>query len=167
MPMERNNLIRDVMQAAVEFHERKLWKRFTNFDCFAVRVPGKEDPLLACVMGDAGEQYGLMLLQGSQAAESFMALTDSDGPGDDAAEAMDMLSFSMDAFGDMAPEVQAFFRKAGVHPRHDEQVSNFLVKPAQSPCAAAQRRGIGPLPRGPEGRGCRRPEEAPYTCQAR
>jgi len=40
-----------------------------------------------------------------------------------------MLSFSMDAFGDMAPETQAFFRKAGIHPRHDEQVPNFLVKP--------------------------------------
>ncbi len=127
--MERIDLIRDVIEAAVELHGRQLWKRFTNFDCFAVRVPGKGEPLLACVMGAAGEQYGLMLLQGPNGAESFSALTDSDGAGDDAAETMDMLSFSMDAFGDMTPETQAFFRRSGVHPRHDEQVPNFLVKP--------------------------------------
>ena len=126
--MERDQLIRDVMQAAVELHRRKLWKGFTNFDCFAIRVPGKDDLLLASVMGDAGEQYGLMLFQGPHGAESFLALTARDGPGDDAAEAMDMLSFSMDVFGEMAPEAQAFYRRAGIHPRHDEQVPNFLVK---------------------------------------
>ena len=128
--MEHGKLIRDVIQAARDFHARQLWKRFTNFDCFAVRVPGKEDPLLACVMGDAGEQYGLMLLQGPRAAESLAALIDSDGPGDDATEDMDMLSFSMDAFGEMATETQAFLRQAGVHPKYDERVPSLLVKPA-------------------------------------
>ena len=127
--MKRDNLIRDVMRAAAKVHERKLWKRFTNFDCFGVQVPGNEAQMLACVMGDAGEQYGLILFRGPHAAESFEALIASDGTGDDAVEAMDMLSFSMDAFGEMAPEAQALYRKAGIHPRHDEQVPNFIVKP--------------------------------------
>jgi len=127
--MKRKDLIRDVIQAAVELHEQRLWERFTNFDCFAVRIPGKEDPLLASVMGTAGEQCGLMLLPGPRAVEHLESLLSSDGPGDDMAEEMNLLSFSMDAFGEMAPESQAFFRQAGIHPRHDEQVAGFLVKP--------------------------------------
>jgi hypothetical protein len=127
--MERAELIGDVIQAAVDFHQRQLWKRFSNFDCFAVRVSGMDDPLLACVMGAAGEQYGLMLLQGPRAVEHLGSLLSDDGPGDDAPEEMSMLSFSMDAFGDMAAESQAFFRQAGIHPRHEDQVPGFLVKP--------------------------------------
>jgi hypothetical protein len=127
--MDHNQLVRDVVQAAMEYHGRKLWERFTNLDCFAVRVPGQADPLVACVMGDAGEQFGLMLFRGPQAADSLAAITDSDGASDDAVEDMDMLSFSIDAFYELAPELQAFFRKAGIHPRHDERVPNLLAKP--------------------------------------
>jgi len=126
---QRENLIHEVMQAALEFQGRRLWERFTNFDCFAVRLPGEQDPLVACVMGDAGEQFGLMVLRGPHAAESLLALTSDEGPGDDVAEAMDMLSFSMDDFGELDAEAQAFYRKAGIHPRHDERLPNFLVKP--------------------------------------
>ena len=38
-----------------------------------------------------------------------------------------MLSVSMDPFGEMAPEAQAFYRKAGIHPRHLEQVPTARV----------------------------------------
>jgi hypothetical protein len=126
--MARKDLVRDVMEAAAELQERQLWRRFTNLDCFAVRIPGKEDLLLASVMGDAGEQYGLMLLSGPRAVEQLGSLLSSDGPGDDVAEEMDLLSVSMGAFGEMDPESQAFFRQAGIHPRHDEHVPGLLVK---------------------------------------
>jgi hypothetical protein len=38
--MERQEIIRAVVQAAGEFNSRRLWKRFSNFDCFAVKAPG-------------------------------------------------------------------------------------------------------------------------------
>jgi len=127
---KRKNLIHEVMQAALEFQERRLWKRFASFDCFAVRAPDTEDPLLACVLSDEGKHSGLMLLRGANAAEVLSALASDDGPSDDVAAAMDMLSFSMGAFGELVPEAQAFYRTAGIHPRHGEQVPNFLVKPS-------------------------------------
>ena len=125
------DLVRDVIQASVEFHERRLWKRFTNLDCFAIRVPGAEDPLLAAVMGAAGEHYGLMLLRGPRAAACLSALVAGSDPGGDAADEMDMLGFDLEAFGDMSPQTQAFFRQAGIHPRYDEKLPDFLVKPSR------------------------------------
>jgi hypothetical protein len=127
--MERKQLIREVMRAAGDFHARKLWKRFTNYDCFAVRLPGREEPLLASVMGDAGEQYGLMLLRGPHAADDFAALTDAGEAGDGVVENMDVLSFRMEAFGELEPGTQALYRQAGIHPKFHEQVPEFLVKP--------------------------------------
>ncbi len=128
--MDAGNLIGDVIRAARDFHSRKLWERFTNYDCFAVRLPGCEETLLASVMGDAGEQYGLMLFRGPHAFDSFAALANPDGPGDDAAEGMDMLSLRMETFGEIDLKIQDFYRQEGVHPKFDEEVPDFLVKPA-------------------------------------
>lgn len=128
--MVGKNLMGDVMEAARDFHARELWKRFTNYDCFAVHLPGREEPVLASVMGAAGEQYGLMLFRGADAVDGFEALIDPDGPGDDITESMDMLSFRMEMFGEIAPKIQAFYRQADIHPRFHEEVPDFLVKPS-------------------------------------
>jgi hypothetical protein len=128
--MERRDLIRDVLQAAGEFNSRKLWKRFTNFDCFEVRIAGEEEPMLGVVLGNAGEEYGLSLFRGTQAAASFAGLLDSDGQGDDTLEDMDTVGFSMDEFRNLPSDAQALLREAGQHHRYDEQVPHFLAKPA-------------------------------------
>ena len=127
--MESQQLWRDVIQTAVDFNDRRLWKRFTNVDCFAVRIPERNAAMLASVLGDAGEQFGLSLFRGGGAAASLAAILDPDGAGDDAMEEMDMLGFSMDTFGELPPEAQDAFRKAGVHPRYNDPVPGFLAKP--------------------------------------
>jgi hypothetical protein len=127
--MEREDLIRNVLQAAGEFNGRRLWKRFTNFDCFAVRIPDRDELMLGVVLGDAGEQYGLSLFRGPGAVAGLAALLDPDGPGDDSPEAIDVLGFSMEAFGDLPPEAQALFRGVGIYLRHGEQVPSLMAKP--------------------------------------
>jgi hypothetical protein len=124
--MDRKDIISGVLEAAGEFNNRKLWKRFTNYDCFGVRIVGQDELMLGVVLGDAGEQYGLSLFRGEQAATSLAAILDAEGPGDDALEDMDMLGFSTEAFGDLPPDAQALLREAGRHPRYDEQVPHFL-----------------------------------------
>ena len=132
--MESKDLVRDVLQAAADFNGRRLWGRFSNFDCFAVRVPDQGESMLGVVLGDAGEQFGLSLFRGETAAAFLSAILDPDGPGDDMAESVDMLGFSMDTFGELLPEAQASIRKAGLHPRYNEQVPNFLAKrPGRQP----------------------------------
>ena len=98
--MDHKELIRDVLRAAGEFNGRQLWKRFTNFDCFAVRISDRGEVMLGVVLGDAGEEYGLSLFRGPGAAADFAALLDPDGPGDDSPEIMDLLGFSMEVFGE-------------------------------------------------------------------
>ena len=128
--MGHRDIISIVLEAAGEFNRRKLWQRFTNFDCFGVRIAGRDEAILGVVLGNAGEEYGLSLFRGPHAAGAFAALLDSDGLGDDALSEMDMLGFSTLAFGELPPEDQTLMRKAGLHPRHDEQVPHFLAKPA-------------------------------------
>ena len=132
--MKRKDRLKDVIRAAAEFHERRLWKRFNNDDCFAVKVAGEKAPLLACGMGAAGEEYGLILLRGRRAAEHLQSILLPEGSGDDTREEVDMLSFSMDAFGDLEPPSQALFRQAGIYPRRDDRVPCILVKrPGRQP----------------------------------
>ena len=135
--MERKDVVCKVLEAAGEFNSRKLWRRFTNSDCFGVKIVGParpdasrgDEPMLGTVLGNAGEEYGLSLFRGPVAASSLAALLDAEGPGDDVLEEMDMLGFTMHAFGELLPEDQALYRKAGLHPCYDEQVPYFLAKP--------------------------------------
>jgi len=135
--MEYKDIICKVLEAAGDFNSRKLWRRFSNSDCFGVKITGPacpdasrgDEPMLGAVLGNAGEEYGLSLFRGPGAVGSFTALLASDGLVDDVLEDMDMLGFTMQAFGELLPDDQAQLREAGLHPRYDEQVPYFLAKP--------------------------------------
>ena len=135
--MGRKDVLYKVLEAAGEFNSRKLWRRFTNSDCFGVKITGQacsegsrgDERMLGTVLGNAGEEYGLSLFRGPGAAGSFTALLASDGLGDDVLEEMDLLGFTMHAFGELLPEDQAQLRQAGLHPRYVDQVPYFLAKP--------------------------------------
>ena len=135
--MGRKDVLYKVLEAAGEFNSRKLWRRFTNSDCFGVKITGQacsegsrgDERMLGTVLGNAGEEYGLSLFRGPGAAGSFTALLASDGLGDDVLEEMDLLGFTMEAFGELLPEDQAQLRQAGLHPRYVDHVPYFLAKP--------------------------------------
>lgn len=127
--MERKDLIRNVLQAARQFNGRRLWKRFTNTDCFGIRIPVQNDALLGVVMGGGGEEYGLSLFRGPAAASCVEALRDPQGPGDNALQDADLLGFSMDRFDRLPAEGRELLREAGLYPRQDESVPSFLAKP--------------------------------------
>ncbi len=129
--MERKDIITDVLEATRGFHSRELWKRFTNYDCFGVRIAGQGELMLGIVLGDAGEEYGLSLFRGPHAASAFAALVNPKGAGDDCLDDMDMLGFSMEEFGNLPPDAQNFLREAGQHPKYRDQVPQFLAKPAR------------------------------------
>lgn len=127
--MEREDIVRGAFDAAEQFNGRKLWTRFTNYDFLGVRVAGRDELILAGVLGYAGEEYGLSLFRGPQAVISILSLLEPDGRGDDVMEELDMLGFSMEAFANLPPDAQAVLRKAGRRPRYDEEVPHFLAKP--------------------------------------
>ncbi|MDI6448501.1 DUF7309 domain-containing protein [Anaerobaca lacustris] len=128
--MERHDIAHAVLHAADEFNSRKLWARFTNYDCFGVRIEGQDDLMLGAVLGNAGEEYGLSLFRGPHAAASLHTILDPEGQDDDALDDMDILSFNMETFGDLLPDARTLLRKAGLAPRRSDQVPQFLAKPA-------------------------------------
>ena len=127
--MSDADVIRATLVAAAALHERRMWERFTTLDCFGVRLPDRDEFLLGFVMGEGGEQYGLMLCRGPEAVAHFDALTVGDGADHDAFDAADVMGFSMDRFGDLKPEAQAVFRKAGLRRRAGDRVPGIIVKP--------------------------------------
>ncbi|MCC6579111.1 MAG: hypothetical protein IT440_01625 [Phycisphaeraceae bacterium] len=126
--MPDREIVRDVCRAAMAFHDRKLWRRFTNFDCFALHIPGHRDPLLATVMGDAGEEFGLNLFRGPLAFDTYARLTIGYMPSSDLLESMDTMGFSVDRYCDLDNAAQAFIREAGIRPKRKELVPGFIVK---------------------------------------
>jgi hypothetical protein len=86
--------------------------------------------MLGVVLGDAGEEYGLSLFRGPNAASALAALVNPQGPGDDSLDDMDMLGFSTEEFGNLPLDAQGFVREAGQHPGYRDQVPQFLAKPA-------------------------------------
>jgi hypothetical protein len=132
--MEYKEVLNEMIAAVADFNSRKLWKRFTNFDCIGVRIAGEDESMLAVVLGQAGEEYGLSLFRGPNAGASFAALLDTDTFGDDAMADLSMLGFTMLAFGGLPEEDQAAMREAGQHPRYDEQMPHFMAKlPGRQP----------------------------------
>jgi hypothetical protein len=127
--MERKDIVRNVVQAAGEFNDRRLWMRFSHPHCFGVKVPEREESMLGVVFGAGGEEFGLSLLRGPQAAACLAAVFPVGRGGEDAPDELDMLGFSMDKFGNLPPDSQDVLREAGVQPRPNEPVPHFLTKP--------------------------------------
>jgi len=127
--MRRKKLLNEIIRVYQEFLDLRLWNRFGNFDCFAVEAVGEEEPLLACVMGSAGEEYGLMLLRGSEAAEHMRSIQFQDENGDDRVSEADLLSITLDLFGKLPSDLKAFYRRVGIRPRHNEMVPFLLCMP--------------------------------------
>lgn len=127
--MERVGVIRNLLQAVDQFNDRQLWERFTNSDCFAIKLPGQNHPMLAVILGDGGEEYGLTFFRGPNAASCLAELLELEEVGDDAMEDADLLGFSTDLFINLPPDSQVLLRNAGQHPSYDEPAPNFLAKP--------------------------------------
>ena len=127
--MERPELIRNLIQAASQLVDWQPWKQFSNFDCLGLSLPALNENMLAIVMGQGGDEFGLTLFRGPAAASSVAAMVDPQGMGDDTLPDADLLGFSMSRFVDLPEEDQALYRQTGMIPRYDQSVPQFIAKP--------------------------------------
>ena len=128
--MEKQKGFEAFLEAGGAFGERRLWERFTNFDCIGLRLGAGARPMLASIMGDAGEQFGLMLIRGDDPAGDFETITRPGGPGGDGIEAVDLIGLNLDPFGELDTESQNWFRRNGRHPKARDVVPCPMVKRA-------------------------------------
>jgi len=125
--MLESRLYRETVAAAEAFHARKLWREFANDDSFAVAVPGEEHPLFASIMGQAGEEFGLLLLRGPEALACLMDLLDRDPQDRDLSDKAAFLSFSMGRYDETPPFGRSFLAKARFVGRGSSIVPCFMV----------------------------------------
>lgn len=122
----RNHMV----QAAMDLHERRLWERFTNYDCFGVTWPNLGNPMLGTIMGNAGQEYGLQVLRGPLAYDCLLVLQGFSPDNDDIMDEMDLLGFSMEPYGNTNAEIKGWVRKAGLSCSAKDPIPFFLAKAA-------------------------------------
>ena len=130
MGMLESRLYRETLAAAEAFLARKLWLEFANDDGFAVVVPGEEHPMFASVMGQAGQEYGLVLFRGPEALACLMDMLDRDPEDRDLSDNTAFLSFSMGRYDETPPLGRSFLAKARFVGRGSSIVPCFMVMDA-------------------------------------
>jgi hypothetical protein len=125
--MGHYDILRQAILTARIFQTRKLWERFSNFDCFGIRFPERKESFLAVVMGAGEQEYGLTLMRGPAAAE-LLQPSETDAIGDDTNAEIDMFGYGMFVFGDLSEQAKEIIRKAKFYPRSDELIPHFLAK---------------------------------------
>ena len=87
MPISRKRLAKELLKATYEFHSLRPWERFTNRDLVAMRIPGRDHPVLASIMGSGGQEFGISVYLGEDAAERLFESFEDELPQEDAMEA--------------------------------------------------------------------------------
>jgi Protein of unknown function (DUF2384) len=82
MPTPHDPLSAKLVAAALEFHRLKLWTELERDTTFLIRLPDQPHPIVAAVIGQDGEEFGLSLFCGSRAidAQRLWMLSDGGAP---------------------------------------------------------------------------------------
>jgi len=124
--LSQSRLYRELVAAATDFHSRRLWTHCDNDDCFAVVVPEEEHPMFASIMGQAGEEFGVMLFRGPEACDNLLSMLASHPADVDMPDNTAFMGFSMTRFSEIPSFSRAVLRKAKLTCRR-ESVDPFFV----------------------------------------
>jgi len=109
--------VKQLVDAAGQLHASRLYERFSDHDCFLVRMPKLDDPALAVLMGYGGETFGLNLFLGPDAVESYRVLFESGGaPSRRALQQMRMVGYQMSSAYDLTHDAKRWLKKAKAKP---------------------------------------------------
>jgi len=128
MGMSKAKLYRETLEAAFELHRLRLWEEFENEDCFAVAVPGEEHPLVACILGQSGIEYGLNLVRGPRAATAMREMFSPDVSEREAFDHVPILGFTMMRLAEIPPERRKFLEKARFEGTRESLVPFFMAR---------------------------------------
>ncbi len=129
MPERRDRLARDVVETALEFYRRRLWREVPGDAFFSLRVPDEEFPLAVSVMGQAGEEFGLAMFTGAGALADMAQLT-LGYELESAEHERNYLSVSFAAWAEIADEFRRLVLAAGLSPSRERAMPVVFAKPA-------------------------------------
>ncbi|MCK6448304.1 MAG: hypothetical protein L6Q99_18100 [Planctomycetes bacterium] len=116
-------LSRALVAAAFEFHRARPWLAVPMHSAILMRVPDEDHTLVACVLGQSGEDHGVLVLRGERALEQWIELVTcarEDG--------LDFLNLRMDVPSNVPAKFGAAWRAAGIEAGPDELVPGFLAR---------------------------------------
>jgi hypothetical protein len=129
MAQPSNRLEKDFLAAANEFARRQLWRRFANDALFLIRVPTEEEPLVASIMGAAGQEFGLGLARGEGGFGGYVNLLHGPSSDQSFATTGDLLSVTFERWSEVPEVFRQVTLRAGPQPRRDKVVPFTFVSP--------------------------------------
>lgn len=133
-----DSLSRELVQLAMQLHQRRVWERVPADAPFLVRHDGEDEPLVCFVIGQQMQDLGLTVLRGSGVVEQLEALM-AGAPPSVIGTLSEALMVSFEARQSIPPEFQRVLNQAGFQGRRES--------------AAPLLGGMGPgRPFGPMGR---------------
>ncbi|QDU65242.1 hypothetical protein [Engelhardtia mirabilis] len=119
-------LAKDLADAAMELHRRRLWEPLPLDAVFQVRLEGDEQPLVAQILGAEGGEYGLILARGERALELYVG--DLLGVRRVASEIIGRTSLvGVARWSSLDARQREFLRVAGVQARREKLVPYIAV----------------------------------------
>ncbi len=124
-----DKLCRAAYDATMTFYKEELWEYYPGDSAVAFKIPGMEAPVIALIMGQAGEQFGLHISYGEDAWDSLCALMDENRvSADEAQNNIHMTGFSIDPLHEIPPEFRSVLNRAKIQARRENRVPFFLTK---------------------------------------
>lgn len=78
MPKTADPLAAKLVAASLDFHRLRHWLELEQDTAFFIRLPDEPHPIVAIVMGQGGEEFGLALFRGARAVEVVRRLMSSE-----------------------------------------------------------------------------------------
>ncbi len=128
-----------LVKAALELHARQLWAEVASEALFLLRLPGQPAPLVGCIMGQSGEQFGINVVRGEQALSAMLRLMETEG--DDVSVLSDVTSYgvTVQPLHEIEPVLRALVQAAGLQLRRDALAPLALCKPVGGRARPANR----------------------------
>ncbi len=129
---------KQLVAAAQQLHESRLYERFSDHDYFLVRTPKLDEPAVVVFMGYGGEAFGLNVFLGPSALASYRALFDA---GSEARAHREMLrssviGYQMSDVMDLTHDARRWLKKAKIRPCGDQLYPDPMsIKPGKAPSA--------------------------------
>lgn len=109
--------VKQLVDAAGQLHAARLYARFSDSDCFLMKIPKLDEPALVVLMGNGGQTFGLNLFMGPDAVASYRVLYESGGaPSRRALQEMRMVGYQMSDAYDLTYDAKRWLKKAKVKP---------------------------------------------------
>ena len=140
-----DRLAKSLVDSCMELHRRRTWNRVEGDAPFLLHVPEEDEPLAGVLMGQAGEEFGLLVSRGPDALDrlySSLMRGDSDRPD---SEGIDILSATFERLGEIPDELRGPLRKAGFQTRRENIAPFLFAKPAHRQTRAVNKREMKTL----------------------